>query len=175
MHAHLTGLPEWHRAPTRLLHCKRRCLAPHQTEKKPDAHASGFLLGLVAIARAKHPVPSRTRKLSAAAAMVLRLKTWESSSPPNLAKSQTSLTCKSKSVAGWSSQVARQAHNLKVRGSNPLPATNFPNKTTTRPARLMRAFLRLSCRPPPDHPSIGKRGTGAKPGADKSEVGAVTQ
>ena len=25
--------------------------------------------------------------------------------------------------AGWSSLVARQAHNLKVRGSNPLPAT----------------------------------------------------
>jgi hypothetical protein len=28
-------------------------------------------------------------------------------------------------IAGWSSPVARQAHNLKVRGSNPLPATNF--------------------------------------------------
>ena len=28
-------------------------------------------------------------------------------------------------VAGWSSQVARQAHNLKVVGSNPAPATNF--------------------------------------------------
>ena len=27
-------------------------------------------------------------------------------------------------TAGWSSPVARQAHNLKVRGSNPLPATN---------------------------------------------------
>ena len=27
------------------------------------------------------------------------------------------------SDAGWSSLVARQAHNLKVRGSNPLPAT----------------------------------------------------
>ena len=27
--------------------------------------------------------------------------------------------------AGWSSPVARQAHNLKVRGSNPLPAPNF--------------------------------------------------
>jgi hypothetical protein len=27
--------------------------------------------------------------------------------------------------AGWSSPVARQAHNLKVRGSNPLPATKF--------------------------------------------------
>jgi hypothetical protein len=29
--------------------------------------------------------------------------------------------------AGWSSPVARQAHNLKVTGSNPVPATNtFP-------------------------------------------------
>src|SRR5215471_1975141 len=27
--------------------------------------------------------------------------------------------------AGWSSLVARQAHNLKVAGSNPAPATNF--------------------------------------------------
>ncbi len=27
--------------------------------------------------------------------------------------------------AGWSSPVARQAHNLKVAGSNPAPATNF--------------------------------------------------
>jgi hypothetical protein len=31
--------------------------------------------------------------------------------------------------AGWSSPVARQAHNLKVVGSNPTPAT----KQTTRP------------------------------------------
>ena len=28
--------------------------------------------------------------------------------------------------AGWSSPVARQAHNLKVAGSNPAPATNSP-------------------------------------------------
>ena len=27
--------------------------------------------------------------------------------------------------AGWSSLVARQAHNLKVAGSNPAPAPNF--------------------------------------------------
>ena len=27
--------------------------------------------------------------------------------------------------AGWSSPVARQAHNLKVVGSNPAPATTF--------------------------------------------------
>jgi hypothetical protein len=30
---------------------------------------------------------------------------------------------KQPSVAGWSSSVARQAHNLKVVGSNPTPAT----------------------------------------------------
>ena len=29
--------------------------------------------------------------------------------------------------AGWSSLVARQAHNLKAAGSNPAPATNFLN------------------------------------------------
>ena len=28
-------------------------------------------------------------------------------------------------VAGWSSLVARRAHNPKVVGSNPAPATNF--------------------------------------------------
>ena len=28
-------------------------------------------------------------------------------------------------IAGWSSPVARQAHNLKVVGSNPTPATNI--------------------------------------------------
>ncbi len=39
-------------------------------------------------------------------------------------------------VAGWSSLVARQAHNLKVVGSNPTPAPNF------KPSHLLgRAFL----------------------------------
>ena len=28
-------------------------------------------------------------------------------------------------IAGWSSPVARQAHNLKVTGSNPVPATSL--------------------------------------------------
>ena len=31
------------------------------------------------------------------------------------------------SDAGWSSMVARRAHNPKVVGSNPAPATNFKN------------------------------------------------
>jgi predicted GIY-YIG superfamily endonuclease len=33
--------------------------------------------------------------------------------------------------AGWSSLVARQAHNLKVAGSNPAPATNFLSTAVT--------------------------------------------
>ena len=33
--------------------------------------------------------------------------------------------------AGWSSLVARRAHNPKVVGSNPAPATNF-NKLTPK-------------------------------------------
>jgi hypothetical protein len=41
--------------------------------------------------------------------------------------------------AGWSSPVARQAHNLKVVGSNPTPATTplFPNQ----PFRKERLFF----------------------------------
>ena len=89
------------------------------------------LLGLVVIARAKHPIPSRTRPLSAVAPMVLRLKTWESRSPPNLKRNTRSLNTIQQNPdpiprehgAGWSSPVARQAHNLKVTGSNPVPAT----------------------------------------------------
>ena len=39
--------------------------------------------------------------------------------------------------AGWSSPVARQAHNLKVAGSNPAPATNnFNDLTFFSPGQL---------------------------------------
>ena len=74
--------------------------------------------------------------------MVLRLKTWESRSPPDLKRDNLShndhytpiannalgaIVPKSgTTVAGWSSPVARQAHNLKVVGSNPTPATKKP-------------------------------------------------
>ena len=69
--------------------------------------------------------------------MVLWLKPRESRSPPGLPDFQTlrypvvmpitPRQGRTKSfIAGWSSPVARQAHNLKVRGSNPLPATNDP-------------------------------------------------
>ena len=49
--------------------------------------------------------------------MVLHLKVWESKSLPSLSATAFFFD------AGWSSPVARQAHNLKVVGSNPTPAT----------------------------------------------------
>ena len=104
-------------------------------------------LGLVIIAQAKHPAPSRTWQLSAVAPMVLRLKTWESRSLPNLVKpllNRISLNDNNKtpSGAGWSSPVARQAHNLKVVGSNPTPAT-----IVTDPALAIRGGFVVSDSP----------------------------
>jgi hypothetical protein len=43
-------------------------------------------------------------------------------------------------IAGWSSPVARQAHNLKVVGSNPTPAT----KSKAPPGSPVRGFLLAS-------------------------------
>ena len=103
----------------------------------------------VVIARVPHPFPSRTRPLSPSAPMVLCLKAWESRSPPaphvrhnppftfvGLASPrfrpgvchfspQVLDGSSHRADAGWSSPVARQAHNLKVVGSNPTPAPKF--------------------------------------------------
>jgi hypothetical protein len=46
-------------------------------------------------------------------------------------------------IAGWSSLVARQAHNLKVVSSNPVPATNIPK--TTLPIAPKKNLLGLLC------------------------------
>lgn len=40
--------------------------------------------GPVVLAGSFHPIPSRTRSLNSPALMVLRLKAWESKSPPGL-------------------------------------------------------------------------------------------
>ena len=100
--------------------------------------------GLVVIVFTKHPIPSRTRKLRVITPMVLHLKVWESRSLPNLIRDLTLLKRYQKSPqinilagkpqgsdAGWSSPVARQAHNLKAAGSNPAPATNLSNHRPT--------------------------------------------
>ena len=80
-----------------------------------------------------HPIPSRTRSLSPPGSMVLRLKAWESRSLPALRaawkfRSKPSFTHAIWIDAGWSSPVARQAHNLKVVGSNPAPAPIPPDQ-----------------------------------------------
>jgi hypothetical protein len=46
--------------------------------------------------------------------------------------------------AGWSSPVARQAHNLKVVGSNPAPATSF-HRTVCNQSRPTRGGLFALC------------------------------
>ena len=43
-------------------------------------------------------------------------------------------------IAGWSSPVARQAHNLKVVGSNPTPATNLQGFFNTKNPFLLAIF-----------------------------------
>ena len=55
----------------------------------------------------------------------------------------TRLFEKRKYTAGWSSLVARWAHNPKVRGSNPLPATT---KSRCTRQRLFLCILRVSNR-----------------------------
>jgi hypothetical protein len=71
--------------------------------------------------------------------MVLGLKAWESRPLPGLQRAEIPLRDlfldggglrpsegRRLSIgAGWSSPVARQAHNLKVVGSNPTPATKL--------------------------------------------------
>src|SRR3954454_16575207 len=48
-------------------------------------------------------------------------------------------------VAGWSSLVARWAHNPKVEGSNPSPATNsfFSSYSTLSPSRSEHKCIQL--------------------------------
>ena len=48
-----------------------------------------------------------------------------------LAKPRILATIATFSDAGWSSLVARRAHNPKVVGSNPAPATKFPFRTSS--------------------------------------------
>ena len=92
-----------------------------------------LFVDLVAMPEGPHPIPFRTRSLSPPGPMVLRLKARESRSSPGLPSGCVSGSPSSRILsagpsrrlaiaAGWSSPVARQAHNLKVIGSNPIPA-----------------------------------------------------
>src|SRR5476651_1172197 len=77
--------------------------------------------------------------------MVLCLKARESRSLPSLPNAKT-FPIDDKVLgfaAGWSSPVARQAHNLKVVGSNPAPATTTAELASVadKAALLWAAFL----------------------------------
>jgi hypothetical protein len=52
-------------------------------------------------------------------------------------------------IAGWSSPVARQAHNLKVIGSNPIPATRLDSDISEEPAFGGLFHESGVCGPPP--------------------------
>ena len=107
--------------------------AGHEVSSRQPRFVLSFA-GLVALARSLNPIPSRTRPLNSSAPMVLCLKTWESRSSPGLPRtiplhmhpltSRIAMASARILAAGWSSPVARQAHNLKAAGSNPAPATN---------------------------------------------------
>src|SRR5467141_3681963 len=60
-------------------------------------------------------------------------------------------------IAGWSSPVARQAHNLKVIGSNPIPATR---QQALENAPFSRAFCRSNFGP--KFRSWKRRGSGGR-------------
>ena len=93
------------------------------------------LVDPVILPEGPHPIPFRTRSLSLPGPMVLRLKARESRSSPGLQDGcfqDQKPFIHNRFAAGWSSPVARQAHNLKVTGSNPVPApkqTNAPGLT----------------------------------------------
>ena len=94
---------------------------------------------------AQNPIPSRTRPLNAPAPMVLCLKTRESRSPPDLHRTRPNHSLSTiTGGAGWSSPVARQAHNLKVTGSNPVPATKPRHEPKARPGENQGGLLAFS-------------------------------
>ena len=105
-----------------------------------------LFVDLVAMPEVPHPIPFRTRSLSPPGPMVLRLKARESRSSPGLQRgclpfNDPSSRSYSPVAAGWSSPVARQAHNLKVTGSNPVPAPKAPKDLTPRRGRRPRTYL----------------------------------
>ena len=118
--------------------------APKQLEGGPES-AKGPARALFALKRSTAPAVSR------APAKGARIDEAGSSSPPSrfglaktVSKDAPGLPRASPALgdAGWSSPVARQAHNLKVVGSNPTPATNSISTTTPMPHRTR--LLRLS-------------------------------
>ena len=63
--------------------------------------------------------------------------------------------------AGWSSPVARQAHNLKVAGSNPAPATNIKTHPILPPIPANRGRAQPGSADRPEAHAYGAAGASA--------------
>ena len=147
-----------------------RLFGPGYTPKRMRNRPKHHLLHCCALpawwpsAKRSDPIPSRTRPSNASAPMVLCLKTWESRSSPGLQCTTRPLLrlhpkfefyrwglrrislrglAEDKCVtdAGWSSPVARQAHNLKVVSSNLAPATKFSPLDQSLSSYLTGSFI----------------------------------
>ena len=118
--------------------------------------------------------------------MVLCLKTRESRSLPGLPSAKILFheqpkISRRRIYAGWSSPVARQAHNLKVVGSNPAPATSSDKpQQLSRVAGVFRLSGHAAMTPGPSSATANARtwetsdfGSGGRPlrGREQREVG----
>ena len=97
-----------------------RCQAFQADAPAMSRQAHGAARQLFALQRAKGPRPSAPTIGNAEGRTPTALRAAKSERENTITLSNPVLASPS---AGWSSPVARQAHNLKVRGSNPLPAT----------------------------------------------------
>ena len=127
--------------------------------------------------------------------MVLSLKRWKSRSSPGIAarvprKSRTfprknpfttsetappGRASGNPGAAGWSSPVARQAHNLKVAGSNPAPATTkSPHAKPPAGFLLPHSHTQLTYIPCRMAPESGRRAlAGVSPGSQRWRVSNI--
>ncbi len=113
-------------------------------ETKPKT-SSRFLrsAGLVAIAGTQTPDPIPNSEVKRPSANGTASQDVGESVAARPAKRKKQSSTKNQTSAGWSSPVARQAHNLKVAGSNPAPATKFldnSNATQPGPSRAFCVF-----------------------------------
>ena len=75
-------------------------------------------------------------------------------------------------AAGWSSPVARQAHNLKVTGSNPVPASTFTELITQGPKPFSSGPF--CCTPHAKRSIIDNSPSNSRRGLPPASVGGCT-
>jgi hypothetical protein len=92
----------------------------------PSAGGVGLAGGIVRTITNSFTVPDIRKKLAFTAAMLLLYRIGAYIPAPGINTDAVESISVASNIAGWSSPVAREAHNLEVAGSNPVPATNDP-------------------------------------------------